>query len=188
MFELLTELEPSNVNNWYRYGKVALEMEDFGLAFHAFQWAHSCSAGHWGCIEKLITLAYVHHDMSACLKYCSMGLAKDPAFVKGLVFRDHVFQMNPWIQVSIQSKRQGFESLLIGDKGIDDSLKNTYLDEAKVMMRNYTERQILFRKQEEIEQTTALTCPFNLKSVNFLELCRTVLEFEKFINESGVLK
>lgn len=95
--------------------------------------------------------------------------------------------MNPWIQNAIQSKRQGFESLLVVHKGmLDDSVKKQYLDEARFMLRNYTEKQILIRKQEEIERNAVVTCPYYLKSVNFIQLFKTVILFEKYLKQEGV--
>jgi tetratricopeptide (TPR) repeat protein len=188
-YEEIVELEPGNVNNWYRYGKVALEDENLELAFQCFQRALACQPGHWGSLEKLITISYALHDLYSCLYYSARGLTKDPTFTKGLVFRDFIFENNPWVKDSIKLKPRGYESLFLErtkNASCDESTKKLYLDEARRLIQDCRRQNKFFRVAHQKDRDSVLVCFLKLKAASFLELCRTIGMLVDMVKVSGV--
>lgn len=85
------QVDASDVCVWYGVGKMAVQLGDVRLARHAFEQGLACSSGHWPCLDELVGVLYAIGDDLACLHRIAQALAKDPYYVKGLVFRDRIF-------------------------------------------------------------------------------------------------
>jgi hypothetical protein len=187
VLELITESEPRNVNFWYRLGKVALEKMDLELAHDSFQRALNCSPGHWGSIENLVTISYALHDFVGCLQYCALGLSKDQAFVKGHVFKKHVFKNHSWVESTVRANSSDFESLFVGTGEIAiDTFESKYLQEARELIYQVNQRNLLIRKEDRKEADKVIACPFTLKSLSLANLGTILLEFYEYLKNNDV--
>lgn len=188
VLELITEIEPKNVNFWYRLGKVALELKDLELAFDAFKCALDCSPGHWGSIENLVTVSFALHDLMGCLRFCAIGLNKDPGFVKGHVFKNKVFETHSWTQEAVKGNKQEFESLFSKvPTEYSNSFGQKYLSEARDIIEQVSQKKAALRKQEQSDANIPIKCPFIMKSFTLLELGKVVFEVYQHVKDSGVI-
>lgn len=61
-------LDSTDVNLWYKIGRVALKLIRVPLARHAFEEGLKCNADHWPCLDNLITVLYTLSDYTSKLK------------------------------------------------------------------------------------------------------------------------
>lgn len=57
-------LDSTDVNMWYKMGKLALRKASMPLARHAFEVGLRCNPDHWPCLDSLITVLYALSDYS----------------------------------------------------------------------------------------------------------------------------
>ncbi|XP_035713340.1 calcineurin-binding protein cabin-1 isoform X2 [Folsomia candida] len=189
VLELITELEPKNVNFWYRLGKVALERKELELAYDAFTSVLDCSPGHWGSIENLVTISFALHDLLGCLRFCAIGLAKDSGFLKGRIFKNEVFKCHSWTEDAVKGRTE-YESLFSESPklaALTEPDIQKYISEARRLMSQVSQEKLQRRKEEEDEASKPLKCPFALKSLTLSELGNTVFDVYHHLKESGTL-
>lgn len=181
VLKMAVALDPTNVTLWYRLGVVAMKTVDLELAFAAFSQGYECSSNHWGCLENMITLSYVLLDSATCLSYCALGLARDPSFIRGLVFRDHICRLQPFLKPAIEES----EVLKISHEYTKD-WETRYLSEAQDLLRLQKEKAEDELKEENLRKFRALTCQQQLRSFTFSDLCRFLLTLYETARIEGV--
>uniref|UniRef100_A0A803Y3J9 Calcineurin binding protein 1 n=1 Tax=Meleagris gallopavo TaxID=9103 RepID=A0A803Y3J9_MELGA len=67
-------LDSTDVNLWYKIGRVAIKLIRLPLARHAFEEGLRCNPDHWPCLDNLITILYTLSDYPK--KYKSLKTLK----------------------------------------------------------------------------------------------------------------
>jgi len=171
VLKMALALDPTNVTLWYRLGMVAIKVTQFELAFSAFAQGFESSSNHWGCLENLITLSYLLFDNTTCLEYCALGLARDAGFIRGLVFRDHIFRLQP----SVKEKTVAKWDVLKIEQSYSKDWEQKYLSEVQNLLRNQAERAEEELRVEKREASAVFVCRHRMKTLTFSELCRILL-------------
>ncbi|XP_056628426.1 calcineurin-binding protein cabin-1 isoform X3 [Triplophysa dalaica] len=91
-------LDSTDVNMWYKMGRLALKKASMSLARHAFEVGLRCNPDHWPCLDSLITVLYALSDYSCCLYYICKALEKDAGFSKGHVLKEKIFEEQPCLR------------------------------------------------------------------------------------------
>uniref|UniRef100_A0A8C2Q1K9 Calcineurin-binding protein cabin-1 n=1 Tax=Cyprinus carpio TaxID=7962 RepID=A0A8C2Q1K9_CYPCA len=91
-------LDSTDVNMWFKMGKLALRKASMPLARHAFEVGLRCNPDHWPCLDSLITVLYVLSDYSCCLYYICKALEKDTGYSKGRVLKEKIFEEQPCLR------------------------------------------------------------------------------------------
>ncbi|XP_073675244.1 calcineurin-binding protein cabin-1 [Garra rufa] len=91
-------LDSTDVNMWYKMGKLALRKASMPLARHAFEVGLRCNPDHWPCLDSLITVLYALSDYSCCLYYICKALEKDTGYSKGRVLKEKIFEEQPCLR------------------------------------------------------------------------------------------
>lgn len=58
-------LDSTDVNLWYKIGRVAIKLIRLPLARHAFEEGLRCNPDHWPCLDNLITILYTLSDYTS---------------------------------------------------------------------------------------------------------------------------
>lgn len=169
------ELNPKNVSLWYRLGLTAMKLLDFDLAKYAFYEALKLNSSHWGCIENLITVSYVLNDYVDCLYYCACGLEKDPNFLKGVVFRDYLFETLPHLKEDLNLRIPNSEKLII-NTSYDQKWKKKYLQEVQMLLKEQREKyqKLSVQKQESRKTPISFDCSSLNNLLELSHLARTI--------------
>uniref|UniRef100_A0A672RJU7 Calcineurin-binding protein cabin-1 n=1 Tax=Sinocyclocheilus grahami TaxID=75366 RepID=A0A672RJU7_SINGR len=91
-------LDSTDVNMWFKLGKLALRKASMPLARHAFEVGLRCNPDHWPCLDSLITVLYALSDYSCCLYYICKALEKDTGYSKGRVLKEKIFEEQPCLR------------------------------------------------------------------------------------------
>uniref|UniRef100_A0A4X2LET1 Calcineurin-binding protein cabin-1 n=1 Tax=Vombatus ursinus TaxID=29139 RepID=A0A4X2LET1_VOMUR len=91
-------LDSTDVNLWYKIGRVALKLVCIPLARHAFEEGLRCNPDHWPCLDNLITVLYTLGDYTTGLYFICKALEKDCRYSKGLVLKEKIFQEQPCLR------------------------------------------------------------------------------------------
>ncbi|XP_059379840.1 calcineurin-binding protein cabin-1-like isoform X7 [Carassius carassius] len=91
-------LDSTDVNMWYKLGKLALRKASMPLARHAFEVGLRCNPDHWPCLDSLITVLYALSDYSCCLYNICKALEKDTGYSKGRVLKEKIFEEQPCLR------------------------------------------------------------------------------------------
>ncbi|XP_042618685.1 calcineurin-binding protein cabin-1-like isoform X5 [Cyprinus carpio] len=91
-------LDSTDVNMWYKMGKLALRKASMPLARHAFEVGLRCNPDHWPCLDSLITVLYALSDYSCCLYNICKALEKDTGYSKGRVLKEKIFEEQPCLR------------------------------------------------------------------------------------------
>ncbi|XP_078277456.1 calcineurin-binding protein cabin-1 isoform X2 [Rhinoraja longicauda] len=138
-------LDSTDVNLWYKIGRVALKLIRVPLARHAFEEGLKCNADHWPCLDNLITVLYTLSDYTNCLYYICKALEKDCRYSKGLVLKEKIFEEQPCL------RKDSFRMFLKCDMSIhaldvDPAEASAVIEEALELRRN---KQALAVQDEE---------------------------------------
>ncbi|KAM8960713.1 calcineurin-binding protein cabin-1 [Pelodytes ibericus] len=99
-------LDSTDVNLWYKIGRLALRLVRIPLARHAFEEGLQCNPDHWPCLDNLVTVLYTLFDYANCLYFICKALEKDCRYSKGLVLKEKIFEEQPSL------KRNSFRMFL----------------------------------------------------------------------------
>ncbi|XP_067269100.1 calcineurin-binding protein cabin-1 isoform X2 [Pseudorasbora parva] len=91
-------LDSTDVNMWFKMGRLALRKVSMPLARHAFEVGLRCNPDHWPCLDSLITVLYALSDYSCCLYYICKALEKDTCYSKGRVLKEKIFEEQPCLR------------------------------------------------------------------------------------------
>ncbi|XP_035412542.1 calcineurin-binding protein cabin-1 isoform X7 [Cygnus atratus] len=91
-------LDSTDVNLWYKIGRVAIKLIRLPLARHAFEEGLRCNPDHWPCLDNLITVLYTLSDYTTCLYFICKALEKDCLYSKGLVLKEKIFEEQPCLR------------------------------------------------------------------------------------------
>ncbi|KAM4808088.1 calcineurin-binding protein cabin-1 [Rhinophrynus dorsalis] len=91
-------LDSTDVNLWYKIGRLALRLVRIPLARHAFEEGLQCNPDHWPCLDNLITVLYTLSDYTTCLYFICKALEKDFRYSKGLVLKEKIFKEQPCLR------------------------------------------------------------------------------------------
>ncbi|KAK7146555.1 hypothetical protein R3I93_014110 [Phoxinus phoxinus] len=91
-------LDSTDVNMWFKMGRLALRKVSMPLARHAFEVGLRCNPDHWPCLDSLITVLYSLSDYSCCLHYICKALEKDIGYSKGRVLKEKIFEEQPCLR------------------------------------------------------------------------------------------
>ncbi|GCB73048.1 hypothetical protein scyTo_0006600, partial [Scyliorhinus torazame] len=138
-------LDSTDVNLWYKIGRVAVRLIRVPLARHAFEEGLKCNVDHWPCLDNLITVLYTLSDYTNCLYYICKALEKDCRYSKGLVLKEKIFEEQPCL------RKDSFRMFLKCDMSIhaldvDPAEAKAVIDEALELRRK---RQALAIQEEE---------------------------------------
>jgi tetratricopeptide (TPR) repeat protein len=187
VYSQAARLDPKNITLWYRLGLVSSKVVEYELAHSAFQEGLKCNPSHWGCIEHLVTLSYILNDNASCLKFCAIGLSKDSKFIRGLVFRDHIFELQPYLKENLKAVTPNWDTLNVKQE-YEVRWKERYLSEARKLLKLQQARNKRIREEEEEERSKVAVCGQSLGSYSFVELCKAVLTFYEEVKSLGVYK
>ncbi|XP_010215728.1 PREDICTED: calcineurin-binding protein cabin-1-like [Tinamus guttatus] len=91
-------LDSTDVNLWYKIGRVAIKLVRLPLARHAFEEGLRCNPDHWPCLDNLVTVLYTLSDYTTCLYFICKALEKDCLYSKGLVLKERIFEEQPCLR------------------------------------------------------------------------------------------
>lgn len=83
-------LDSTDVNMWYKMGRLALKKASMPLARHAFEVGLRCNPDHWPCLDSLITVLYALSDYS-----CESKNIYIPLTVHSFTFSSYFLIHNP---------------------------------------------------------------------------------------------
>ncbi|KAM3939691.1 calcineurin-binding protein cabin-1 isoform 2-T2 [Leptodactylus fuscus] len=149
-------LDSTDVNLWYKIGRLALRLVRIPLARHAFEEGLQCNPDHWPCLDNLVTVLYTIYDYSTCLYFICKALEKDCRYSKGLVLKEKIFQEQPCL------RKDSFRMFLkcdlsIHDVDVSEEETNKIVEEALELRRK---RQALSVRQEEPDLKLIQPLPF----------------------------
>ncbi|XP_069071255.1 calcineurin-binding protein cabin-1 isoform X3 [Pleurodeles waltl] len=149
-------LDSTDVNLWYKIGRVALRLVRIPLARHAFEEGLRCNSDHWPCLDHLITVLYTLSDYTTCLYFICKALEKDSHYSKGLVLKERIFEEQPCL------RKDSFRMFLKCDMSIHEV--DVGAEEARAIVEEALElrrkRRVLTTREEEPELKLAQPIPF----------------------------
>nr|XP_055023520.1 calcineurin-binding protein cabin-1-like isoform X1 [Misgurnus anguillicaudatus] len=127
-------LDSTDVNMWYKMGRLALKKASMPLARHAFEVGLRCNPDHWPCLDSLITVLYALSDYSCCLYYICKALEKDTGYSKGRVLKEKIFEEQPCLRRDSMKMFSKLDvSVQYGD--VDEDEAHSIVEEALEMRR-----------------------------------------------------
>uniref|UniRef100_A0A8D8PYN5 Calcineurin-binding protein cabin-1 n=2 Tax=Cacopsylla melanoneura TaxID=428564 RepID=A0A8D8PYN5_9HEMI len=84
------ELDSTDINIWYKIGKIALDIHNLDLAVQAFNNGFQCNESHWPTLDNLITALFSIGDYLSCLYMIWRAFELDADYVKGHVFKQYI--------------------------------------------------------------------------------------------------
>ncbi|XP_020833225.1 calcineurin-binding protein cabin-1 isoform X2 [Phascolarctos cinereus] len=149
-------LDSTDVNLWYKIGRVALKLVCIPLARHAFEEGLRCNPDHWPCLDNLITVLYTLGDYTTGLYFICKALEKDCRYSKGLVLKEKIFQEQPCL------RKDSLRMFLKCDMSIHDVTVSTMetkaiIDEALDLREK---RQALLLREKEADLHLTQPIPF----------------------------
>ncbi|KAG8597179.1 hypothetical protein GDO81_002185 [Engystomops pustulosus] len=149
-------LDSTDVNLWYKIGRLALRLVRIPLARHAFEEGLQCNPDHWPCLDNLVTVLYTIYDYSTCLYFICKALERDCRYSKGLVLKEKIFEEQPCL------RKDSFRMFLkcdlsIHDVDVSEEEAKRILEEALELRRK---RQALNVKPEEPDLKLIQPLPF----------------------------
>ncbi|XP_022907944.2 calcineurin-binding protein cabin-1-like isoform X2 [Onthophagus taurus] len=177
-----SELDSTDVTLWFKIGKLAMKLDKFKLASHAFSKGLECSESHWPCLDNLISVLFALRDTIACLMYIGKALILDPDYKKGLVFRKNIYDCNP----ATKDYYQLYNPDYIYEPSLD--LPVNIIDEQKYL----DEVQLICDRINEVEKSLApkplpiIPLPKPLEESSWLALGQTLTELHKYISENDM--
>ncbi|XP_075071745.1 calcineurin-binding protein cabin-1 isoform X2 [Mixophyes fleayi] len=138
-------LDSTDVNLWYKIGRLALRLVRVPLARHAFEEGLQCNPDHWPCLDNLVTVLYTISDYGNCLYFICKALERDCRYSKGLVLKERIFEEQPGL------KKDSFRMFLkcdmsIHEVDVSEDEANRIVEEALDLRRK---RQALSVKKQE---------------------------------------
>ncbi|XP_065224975.1 calcineurin-binding protein cabin-1-like isoform X2 [Planococcus citri] len=109
-YSVATELDDTDLNLWFKIGKVALKIPNLMSAVSAFMETLYRNPKHWPSINSIITATYALGDMAACLLYIHQGLSLDSKYMKGLIFKKRIFSLHPHLKEDFYSLFPNFKN------------------------------------------------------------------------------
>ncbi|XP_074055765.1 calcineurin-binding protein cabin-1 isoform X2 [Macrotis lagotis] len=149
-------LDSTDVNLWYKIGRVALRLVYIPLARHAFEEGLRCNPDHWPCLDNLITVLYTLGDYTTGLYFICKALEKDCRYSKGLVLKEKIFQEQPCL------RKDSLRMFLKCDMSIHDATVSAVetkaiIDEALDLRKK---RQALLVREKEAALHLSQPLPF----------------------------
>ncbi|XP_011502585.1 PREDICTED: calcineurin-binding protein cabin-1-like, partial [Ceratosolen solmsi marchali] len=129
-------LDDSDVVLWYRIGIMATKISNLDLACFAYKYGLKRNKNHWPSLDNIITVLYAIPDYMNCLLYISMALERDPTYIKGLAFRQKIFNdikiyNSDWVQDPLfDTKYDKVEGNLLLNKATE--LKQKWMKSSKI--------------------------------------------------------
>ncbi|XP_051829345.1 calcineurin-binding protein cabin-1 isoform X3 [Antechinus flavipes] len=149
-------LDSTDVNLWYKIGRVALRLVCVPLARHAFEEGLRCNPDHWPCLDNLITVLYTLGDYTTGLYFICKALEKDCRYSKGLVLKEQIFQEQPCLRKD--SLRMFLKcDMSIHDVSVSAAETSAILEEARLLRRK---RQALLVREKEADLHLSQPIPF----------------------------
>ncbi|XP_069475989.1 calcineurin-binding protein cabin-1 isoform X2 [Ambystoma mexicanum] len=149
-------LDSTDVNLWYKIGRVALRLIRIPLARHAFEEGLRCNPDHWPCLDHLITVLYTISDYTTCLYFICKALEKDCHYSKGLVLKEKIFEEQPCL------RKDSFRMFLKCDMSIHEV--DVVADEAQAIVEEALElrrkRKVLTTREKVPDLKLAQPVPF----------------------------
>ncbi|KAI4485580.1 hypothetical protein M0802_012702 [Mischocyttarus mexicanus] len=174
-------LDDSDVILWYRLGTMAMKISNLELACASFKQGLKCNSNHWPCLDNIITALYAVPDYMNCLLYISLALERDPNYIKGLAYREHIFKSIPCLKECYK--------LYNSDWRLDPPLYTDYnhmigaefLEEADKVAQKWAE----VCKSEFIPKSVPeLTLRKPINNYTWLDIGESLLDMHRFITES----
>ncbi|EMP32143.1 Calcineurin-binding protein cabin-1, partial [Chelonia mydas] len=149
-------LDSTDVNLWYKIGRVAIRLIRMPLARHAFEEGLRCNPDHWPCLDNLITVLYTLSDYTTCLYFICKALEKDCQYSKGLVLKEKIFDEQPCLRKD--SLRMFLKcDMSIHDVNVSAAETRAIIDEALELRRR---RQALMVREREPDLKLVQPIPF----------------------------
>ncbi|KAM4708678.1 calcineurin-binding protein cabin-1 [Discoglossus pictus] len=149
-------LDSTDVNLWYKIGRLALRLVRIPLARHAFEEGLQCNPDHWPCLDNLVTVLYTLSDYTTCLYFICKALEKDYRYSKGLVLKEKIFVEQPYL------RKDSFRMFLkcdmsIHEVDVSEEEANKIIEEALELR---TKRQALNVRKQEPDLKLVQPIPF----------------------------
>ncbi|XP_053557948.1 calcineurin-binding protein cabin-1 [Bombina bombina] len=149
-------LDSTDVNLWYKIGRLALRLVRIPLARHAFEEGLQCNPDHWPCLDNLVTVLYTLSDYTTCLYFICKALEKDCRYSKGLVLKEKIFEEQPCL------RKDSFRMFLkcdmsIHEVDVSDEEARNIVEEALELRRK---KQALCVKKQEPDLKLVQPLPF----------------------------
>ncbi|KYO31630.1 calcineurin-binding protein cabin-1 isoform E [Alligator mississippiensis] len=149
-------LDSTDVNLWYKIGRVAIKLVRLPLARHAFEEGLRCNPDHWPCLDNLITVLYTLSDYTTCLYFICKALEKDCRYSKGLVLKEKIFEEQPCLRKD--SLRMFLKcDMSIHEVNVSAAETRTIIDEALELRKK---RQALMVREREPDLKLVQPIPF----------------------------
>ncbi|XP_063769079.1 calcineurin-binding protein cabin-1 isoform X3 [Pseudophryne corroboree] len=149
-------LDSTDVNLWYKIGRLALRLVRIPLARHAFEEGLQCNPDHWPCLDNLVTVLYTISDYGNCLYFICKALERDFRYSKGLVLKEKIFEEQPGL------RKDSFRMFLkcdlsIHEVHVSEEEAHRIVEEALDLRKK---RQALTVKKQEPDLKLAHPLPF----------------------------
>ncbi|CAG9793211.1 unnamed protein product [Diatraea saccharalis] len=93
-----SELDDTDVTLWHRLGLTCMSVKRYDMALHAFQRGVDRNPKHWPCLDKIVTLLMGLDYKEECIATIHDTLQLDPDYLRGLVYRKHIYKIYPYIR------------------------------------------------------------------------------------------
>lgn len=167
-----TKLDNSDLNLWYRIGRLAITIPDLHLAVSAFEEGLKCSPNHWPCIDNLVTITFALGDYLACLYYISKGLGMDVGFLKGHFFKEKIFNLFPSLVMGFNMYYPNCHFPLKPDSiNLNSDKANALYKEAEILRDKESEKW----QTKNIEPEDILRPVFKVKLDSWIDVAKLLL-------------
>lgn len=97
-YSAAADLDDTDVTLWYKLGLTCIKAKDFEKALYSFQRGTDCNSRHWPCIDKIVLLQMGLNYYNDCISTIYEALLLDPGYLRGLVYRRHIYTNYPYIR------------------------------------------------------------------------------------------
>ncbi|KAK9871634.1 hypothetical protein WA026_013014 [Henosepilachna vigintioctopunctata] len=176
-FLIASQLDESDVTLWYKIGKLAMQENRFRQSIYAFSKGLDCNGSHWPCLDEIISLLFAVRDSIGCLYYIGKALILDSEYVKGLVFRKHIYKNNPASKDYYQKSNPDYiwEPSLDVELNEQDELK--YLGEVQCIIDKINETE----KQFESKGLSTIPLPKALEDYSWMAVSKSVISLYQYV-------
>ncbi|XP_034836135.1 calcineurin-binding protein cabin-1-like [Maniola hyperantus] len=135
------ELDDTDITLWHRFGTVCLQAKHYETALYAFQKGVERNPRHWPCLDKLIIILLGLNYKEQCLATIHDALQLDPGYMRGLVYRKHIYKLYSHMQEYMECINPVYKWNPEGDEVIDEDNAEKLLKEAEIIHKVYIEQQ-----------------------------------------------
>ncbi|XP_049885527.1 calcineurin-binding protein cabin-1-like [Pectinophora gossypiella] len=135
------DLDDSDITLWHRFGLTCLRGSRYEMALHAFQRGVERNPNHWPCLDKIVTLLMGLDFKEECISTIYDALLLDPGYMRGLVYRQHIYTKYPYIRCFMEYMNPIYKWDEKDEDPVDEEKAEKLLKEAAQIQEDYLRQQ-----------------------------------------------